>query len=78
MANERKNIMARTKSTSLIEQQIEKAKISVDKAKDRYDAALEKLERLMAIRESLRKEELVVAITNSGKSYDEILSFLKG
>jgi flagellar biosynthesis chaperone FliJ len=70
--------MARTKSTSLIEQQIEKAKISVDKAKDRYDAALEKLERLMAIRESLRKEELVAAITNSGKSYDEILSFLKG
>lgn len=78
MANERKNIMARTKSTSLIEQQIEKAKINVDKAKDRYDAALEKLERLMAIRESLRKEELVAAITNSGKSYDEILSLLKG
>lgn len=70
--------MARTKSITAIEKQIEKAKMVVDHAKDKYEASVEKLERLMEIRESLRKEELVAAITNSGKSYDEIMSFLKG
>lgn len=70
--------MARTKSITAIEKQIEKAKMVADHAKDKYEASVEKLERLMEIRESLRKEELVAAITNSGKSYDEIMSFLKG
>lgn len=70
--------MARAQSIHSIEQQIEKAKAVVDHTKDKYDASVENLERLMAIRESIRKEELIAAITNSGKSYDEIMSFLKG
>jgi len=69
--------MARTKNLVTIEEQIEKAKISVGKAKDRYDATVEKLEKLITIRESLRKDELVAAIANSGKSYEEVLAFLK-
>ena len=69
--------MARIKSIDLIEQKIEKAKNDVDRAKAKYEAAVEELDRLMTMRESLRKEQLINAITNSGKSYDEIMSFLE-
>lgn len=69
--------MARTKSINSIEQKIEKAKEAVDSAKVKYDAAVEELERLMTMREAFRKEELINVITNSGKSYDEIMSFLE-
>lgn len=31
----------------------------------------------MTMREGLGKEQLISAITNSSKSYDEIMSFLK-
>lgn len=69
--------MARTKSIDSIEQKIEKAKDDVDRAKAKYESTVDELERLMTMREALRKEQLISAITNSGKSYDEIMSFLK-
>ena len=69
--------MARIKSIDLIEQKIEKAKNDVDCAKSKYEAAVEELERLMTMREALRKEHLINAISNCGKSYDEIMSFLE-
>lgn len=74
---EGENKMARTKSIDSIEQKIEKAKNDVDSAKIKYDAAIGELERLMTMREVLRKEQLINAITNSGKSYKEIMSFLE-
>ncbi len=69
--------MARIKSIDTIEQKIDKAKNDVTRAKAKYEAMVEELERLMTIREALRKEQLVNAITNSGKSYDEIMTFLE-
>lgn len=72
-----KNKMARTKSIDSFEQKIEKAKETVDRAKVKYEAAIEELERLMTMREGLRKEQLINAITNSGKSFDEVMSFLE-
>ncbi len=71
------NKMARTKSIDSFEQKIEKAKETVDRAKVKYEAAIEELERLMTMREGLRKEQLINAITNSGKSFDEVMSFLE-
>jgi|AntAceMinimDraft_9_1070365.scaffolds.fasta_scaffold389346_2 hypothetical protein len=69
--------MARTMSMSSIEQKIDKAKNDVDHAKTKYEATVEELERLMTMREALRNEQLINAITNSGKSFDEIMSFLE-
>ncbi|MGB4438315.1 MAG: hypothetical protein WBJ13_03635, partial [Sedimentibacter sp.] len=60
--------MARTKSIDTIEQKIEKAKSDVDHAKAKYEATVEELERLMTI---------ISAISNSDKSYDEIMAFLE-
>lgn len=68
--------MARTKSIDSIEQKIEKTKNDIDRAKIKYDAVVGELERLMNMREALRKEQLINAITNSGKSYEEIMAFL--
>lgn len=60
-----------------IDEKIEKAKESVERSKAKYDAAVDDLENLMAKRDELKKEELITAIMNSSKSYDEILKFLK-
>lgn len=62
--------MARKKSIDTIEQKIEKAKSDVAYAKTKYEVAVEELERLMTMREALRKEQLINAISNSDKSYD--------
>ena len=64
------------KSIDTIEQKIEKAKSDVAYAKTKYEVAVEELERLMTMREALRKEQLINAISNSDKSYDEIMTFL--
>ena len=56
---------------------LRRQKNDVDCAKIKYDAAVGELERLMTIREALRKEQLINVITNSGKSYEEITSFLE-
>lgn len=63
--------------TISIDEKIERAKELVGRAKVKYDAAVNELESLMAKRDELKKEELIVAIMNSSKSYDEILKFIK-
>jgi len=55
------------KRTISIDDKIEKAKKSAKCLKAKYDAAVDELE----------KEEIMAAIMDSGKSYDEILKFLK-
>ena len=60
-----------------IDEKIEKAKESVEHTKAKYDIAVGELEKLMVKREEMKKEELIAAIMNSSKSYDEILKFLE-
>ena len=66
--------MARTRIT--IEEKIEKQKAVVSKAKDKYDAALSELEKLMSKRDELRRKELMEAFMKSNRTYDEIMEFL--
>ena len=68
--------MARTRIT--IEEKIEKQKAVVSKAKDKYDAALSELEKLMSRRDELRRKELMEAFMKSDRTYDEIMEFLTG
>lgn len=68
--------MARTRIT--IEEKIEKQKEVVSKAKDKYDAALSELEKLMSRRDELRRKELMEAFMKSDRTYDEIMEFLAG
>ena len=66
--------MARTRIT--IEEKIERQKEVVSKAKDKYDAALAELEKLMSKREELRRKELMEAFMKSSRTYEEIMEFL--
>ena len=59
-----------------IDEKIERAQEEVTKAKAKYDAAVEALEKLMTRKREMQQKELMSAISNSNKSYEEILRFL--
>ena len=59
-----------------IEEKIETQKELVSKAKDRYEAELDKLEKLMKKRDELRSKELMEAFANSERSFEEVMRFL--
>ena len=70
--------MARTRNRITIDDRIEKQKEVVLKAKNRYDSAVEELNKLMTRRDKLRSKELIKAISKSDRSYDDILAYING
>ena len=58
-----------------IDDKIEQQKLAVSKAKDRYEAELEELNQLMKKRDELRNKELLHAIEQSKRSFEEIMDF---
>jgi len=68
--------MAKTRKRITIDEKIERQKEVVSKAKDKYDAALDELNRLMQKREEARRKELLDAFMKSDRTYDEIMEFL--
>ena len=60
-----------------LEEKILKAQDEVVKAKKTYDEKAAKLEDLLTKRDALKKEELLKAIAESNKTYDEILKYIK-
>lgn len=69
--------MARTKTMASIDARIRKAQDSVEKMKARYDAAITELGALYDEKKELQLKELSAAIEKSGKSYEEVLRFVK-
>ena len=65
-------------STDKLDAKIEQQKEVLEKAKARYEAEKEALAELVKMRNELRKEELMNAVINSDKSYEEILAFVRG
>lgn len=66
--------MARTS----IDDRIKKHEDVVFKAKDRYEAELKELDKLITKRRELESKELVKAFEKSKKSLKEIIEFMKG
>ena len=64
-----------TQKTLSIDDKIEQQKLAVSKAKDRYEAELEELNQLMKKRDELRNKELLQAIEQSKRSFEEIMDF---
>ena len=60
------------------DEKIKKQKEVVVIAKDKYDAALNKLNLLIKKKQDLQDKELLNAFVNSDKSLDEILVFMSG
>ena len=59
-----------------IDEKIERAKLKVSKAKDRYDEALSELKNLMEEKKKIQSKELMDAIDKSNRTYEEIMEFL--
>ena len=69
--------MARTRKTITLDEKIEKAQEAVEKAKARYDTTVKELRELLEKKDAKRKQELLKAVENSPRSFDEIMTFLK-
>jgi hypothetical protein len=69
--------MARTVGLETLEQKIEKAQSDVVKAKKKYDLMVSTLKDLMDKRDAIKRDELIIAIMKSEKSYDQILQFIQ-
>ncbi len=64
--------------TISIDEKIDQQKQAVFRAKDKYDAAVAELEKLMKKRDELRSKELLEAFATSNKSFEEVMNFLRG
>ena len=70
--------MARTRKTITLDEKIEKAQAVVFQRKDKYDEAVEELNKLLQKKQELQKQELLKAIETSPRTYEEIMAFLSG
>lgn len=68
--------MARTVGLESLEEKIEKAQQKVIRTKAAYDNAVDELQVLLDKQTALQTKELIKAIANSDKSYQEILNFI--
>lgn len=60
-----------------IDEKIERQKDVVSAAKDKYDAALAELDRLMQKKKELQGKELLEAFARSNKSLEDVLKFMQ-
>ena len=60
-----------------IDEKIQSARDAVARTKLRYDKSVAMLKTLLNKRDKMRKEELIKAIDNSDRTYDEIIRFIK-
>lgn len=65
-------------SADKLDVKIEQQKEALEKAKAKYEAEKDALAELIKKRNELRKEELMDAVINSSRSYEEILAFVQG
>ena len=61
----------------LILKEIKKQEEAVARSKARYDFDVKKLKDLYAKKDEICKKKLLEAVEKSGKSYEEIMSFLQ-
>ena len=64
-------------TTDNLERQIKKLQERVIKTKEAHDMAVRALQKQLDKRDAQRKDELWGAIVKSGKSYDEIIRFVR-
>ena len=68
--------MARARRS--LDERIEEQKQVVSKAREHYEAEANKLEQMMNKRDELQKKELMKAVEDSSRSFEEIMQFLQG
>ena len=68
--------MARARRS--LDERIEEQKQVVSKAREHYEAEVNKLEQMVNKRDELQKKELMKAVEDSSRSFEEIMQFLQG
>ena len=68
--------MARKKSTEAIDTEITKVKSDMSKLQDRYEKLADKLKILQDQKRRIEADAIMDAYLKSGKSFDEIMTFL--
>ena len=69
--------MARKKSADTLDAEIAKVKSDMSKLQDRYDKLAEKLKDLQEQKRQIEADAIMDAYLKSGKTLDEIMTFLK-
>jgi sensor histidine kinase YesM len=69
--------MARNKSTETLDAEITKIKSDMSKLQDRYNKLADKLKDLEDQKRRIEADAIMDAYIKSGKSFDEIMTFLK-
>ena len=69
--------MARKKSADTLDAEIAKVKSDMSKLQDRYDRLAEKLKDLQEQKHRIEADAIMDAYLKSGKTLDEIMTFLK-
>lgn len=70
--------MARTVNKAALEEKIRKLEGAIRKNREQYDRLTVDLDELLAKRRAIQSEELMKAIAESPRSYNEILQYIKG
>ncbi len=70
--------MARNISKEGLEQKIAKVEKSISRNREQYDRLTAELEELHKKQKAIQSEELMQAIAESTRSYEEILRFIQG
>ena len=70
--------MARTISRDALEQKISKLETAISKNRKQYDQLTKELKELLDKKKALQSEELMKAIAESSRSYEDILRYIKG
>lgn len=70
--------MARTISKDTLEQKISKLETAISKNRQQYDQLTKELKELLDKQKAMQSEELMKAIADSSRSYEDILQYIKG
>jgi hypothetical protein len=70
--------MARTISRDALEQKISKLETAISRNRQQYDQLTKELKELLDKQKALQSEELMKAIADSTRSYEDILRYIKG
>lgn len=68
--------MARKRSTESIETEITKVKSDMSRLQDRYDKLADRLKDLQEQKRRIESDAIMDAYLKSGKSFEEIMTFL--
>lgn len=70
--------MGRKISKDMLEQKIRKLETGISKNRQQYDQMTKELKELLDKQKALQSEELMKAIADSSRSYEDILRYIKG